>query len=154
MTDCIYDGFEVALDLREGPGAVRLGGNQFTTCDRSFQTAGTAEVTVASGDPEISPPAELSSSAPVQDAQTEHLRLVQMATVEWLRPRSEAGNGGPGFVQFVPTGDIGNDQEFSFEGEAELVATENRDRITIRAMEKDRFERWRLDCGGKPFLGS
>ena len=34
------------------------------------------------------------------------------------------------------------------------MATENRDRITIRAMEKDRFERWRLDCGVKPCLGS
>ena len=154
VTDCIYDGFEVALDLREGPGAVRLGGNQFTTCDRSFQTAGTAEVTVASGDPEISPPAELSSSAPVQDAQTEHLRLVQDGK-PWngSEPVLKPGTVAPGFVQFVPTGDIGNDQVLLFEGEAELVATENRDRITIRAMEKDRFERWRLDCGGQTLSG-
>ena len=56
-------------------------------------------------------------------------------------------------MQFVPSGDIGHDQEFSFEGEAELVATENRDRITIRAMEKDRFERWSLDCGGQTLSG-
>ncbi len=154
VTDCVYDGFEVALDIREGPGSVRLGGNQFTACDRSFQSAGNAEVTVASGDPEISPPTELSSSAPVQDAKTEHLRLVR-DDKPWngsdpiLRP----GTVAPGFVQFVPTGDIRNDQELSFAGEAELVVTENRDRFTIRAIEKDRFERWRLEAGGQTLSG-
>ena len=75
--------------------------------------------------------------------------------MELLRPVLKPGTVAPGFVQFVPTSDIGNDQEFTFEGEAELLATKNRDRITIRAMEKDRFERWRtLTAGAKPFLGS
>ena len=154
VTDCIYEGFEVALDLREGSGAIRLGGNRFTTCDRSFQTAGTAEVTVASGDPEISPPAELSSSAPIQDAQNEHLRLVRDGK-PWNLSDSilTLGTVAPGFVQFVPTGDIRKDLEFSFAGEAEMVATENQDRITIRAIEKDRFERWKLEAGGQTLSG-
>ncbi len=154
VTDCMYDGFEVALDIGKGQGAVRLGGNQFTTCDRSFQTAGTAEVTVASGDPEISPPAELTSSAPVQDAQTEHLRLVQHGKPwDGLAPILMLGTDAPGFVQFIPKGDIGNNPEFSFEGEAELITTPNQDRITIRAVEKDRFERWRLQAGGQTLSG-
>ena len=75
VTDCIYDGFEAALDIREGPGTVRLGGNQFTTCDCSFQTAGTVEVRWPVAIPRSPWPS--CSSAPVQDAQTEHLRLVQ-----------------------------------------------------------------------------
>lgn len=154
VTDCVYDGFEVALDVREGPGSVRLGGNQFTTCDRSFQTVGTADVTVASGDPEISPPTELTLSAPIRNAQAEHSRLVQHGK-PWngLDPILTLGTVAPGFVQFVPSGGIENDPEFLFEGEAELVATPNHDRFTIRAVEKDRFERWRLEAGGQTLSG-
>ena len=46
------------------------------------------------------------------------------------------GTDARGFVQFIPKGDIGNNPEFSFEGEAELITTPNQDRITIRAVEK------------------
>ena len=63
------------------------------------------------------------------------------------------GTVAPGFVQFVPTGDIRKDLEFSFAGEAELVATENQDRVTIRATEKDRFERWKLEAEGQILSG-
>ena len=154
VTDCVYEGFEVALDIGEGPGTLRLGGNQFTTCDRSFQTKGTAEVTVASGDPEFSPPAELTSYAPDQEVQTEHPNLVQDGK-PWngSNPILVPGTDAPGFVQFILNGDVGKSLDYSFEGEAELVMGPNQNRITIRAAEKDRFERWKLETGGQTLAG-
>ena len=153
VTDCTYEGFEVALNIGDGQGAVRLGGNQFASCDRSLQTTGSADVSVASGDPEVTVPEELDTAKPTPERPNENAWLVRNGK-PWNEsdPILRLGTVAPGFVQFIPEGST-EDPEFIFEGEAELVVNPNQDRITVRAVEKDRFERWRLKADGQDFSG-